>query len=357
MQQITNKHYGLLLLCFSPFFLVAQSLEYFTSNAPTALSKTSTIANNSSILSINSSNKGFYVLTKRKGCFLINQKHKNSAASIVEPVNNKDYFHSLVVNEREILLWANEKELITLQNGSEVRLSFSTSFFSKTVDSKNILIDNHGSVYVGTASDGLFVFERTEEGEYNNIPTRISTIDNQLPSNTIHCLYKDADGVIWVGTEMGIACIKEGVVCNYDNTTITHHEWSTLLGINTKTCSFNQPIYAINNWGSSLLLVSDRDLFRINLERDSIQDIYQYHLFNNLEKPLTNIEALMVDIDGNVWIAASQLLRYNITTDKVAILSDIYNFKGNRFLSIHEDLKGRKVWVGTERGGLHYLKY
>ena len=358
MQEITNKYFSLLLLCFSPVFLISQSLERFVARTPTALSTSSSIKLSSSLLSINESNKGLYVLTQREGCFLINQKYKNRASAIVEPVNNRDYFHSLVVNGKEILLWANEKELITLKNKDGERLSFSTSFFSKTVDSKNIVIDPVGNVYIGTASDGLFIFERDENGVYRDVPKRISMIDEQLPSNNIQCLYKDIDGTIWIGTDAGIASVKEGRVHNYSKVTITHHQWSSLLGVTTKTCPFSQSIYAISNWGNnSLLLAGDRDLYRINLKNDSIKNIYQYHLFSKLENPLTNIQALMVDIDGNVWIAANQLIRYNITTDKVAILSDIYNFKSQGFLSLHEDLKGRKVWVGTNRGGLYHLKY
>lgn len=346
-----------ILLSLSSVHLGAQSLYPFTPST-TSQSSYSGINQHSDILSIIKNTKGLYVLTQKNGCFLIDQASKNSALSIIEPEGGQDYFHCLFANEKDVFLWANKKEIVALRNHEDGRLSYCSPFFTKTVDADNIAIDKDENIYIGTATDGVFVFSKESNGEYSNLPKRISTINGELPSNNIQCLYTANNGVVWVGTNAGIASITNGIVYNYSKaTTANHKQWPGFLNVEGSATDFlSQSIYAMSSWGNSLILAGENDVYRALLSKDSIEYLHKYNLPNKLRIPLTNVNALMVDIDGNLWIAANQLLRYSIPTDKLSVISDIYKFKAKGFLSIAEDLKNKTIWIGTIRGGLYEFR-
>ena len=61
---------------------------------------------------------------------------------------------------------------------------------------------NNGSYILGTISDGILYLSNTGEIEYN-----LKDIQG-LSNNTVHSIYEDMDGNIWLGLENGINCIN-----------------------------------------------------------------------------------------------------------------------------------------------------
>lgn len=344
------------LLCILPFFSFAQLVEQFVIKSPSGRSQE--IGAYSYILSIEESSHGFYVLTKKKGCFFIDDQGHFSLAPIVVPNDRRDYFLDLIPNKNTVSLWANGHEIMPLNSKSDNRLPYSSSYFSKTVQTNSITVDEKGTVYVGTEKDGVFIFKQDEWGNYTDLARRVSTFEQELPSNHIQCIYKDANGVIWVGTDAGLASITDGYVKNLSFAEkLPKSRWARFLGLPPEPPVFAEPVDAIVSWGNSILMANNNGLYKVSVIEDSIKHLSHYSFEDRLSSPLSNVKEMMVDMDGNLWIAANHLIHYNITTDQLTEVSRFHSFKGQGFLSLAEDAKNNKILIGTNRGGLYQLNY
>jgi ligand-binding sensor domain-containing protein len=274
------------------------------------------------------------------------------------PDDRRDYFFDLVSNQKNVFLWANGHEVLPLEDNLSDRRPYTSTFFSKTVQVNNMAMDMNGTIYVGTLSDGLFAFAKDEWGDYSNLARRISTCEDELPSNVIQCLYQDSKDVIWVGTPEGIASITNGEVKNLSKRELFPQTWwQKFLGRERERPVFSESVHAITSWGDSMLFAGDDDLYKASVLKDSLQYLSKYDLPNRLANPLSDIKELLVDIDGNVWIAGNQLIHFNITRDQLSVMSDLHHFRGQGFLSIAEDVATEKIWIGTNRGGLYKMDY
>ncbi len=346
------------LLSLIPSFFCAQSVEHFVQKIPTDQGRPLGISRYTSVLSIEKNTNGLYVLTKRGGCYLLDQRAKSELKPLALPNDRKDHFFGLVSNQEKTFLWANGYELLPLNSEKDSRLPYSTTFFSKTVQANNIAVDVDGTIYVGTLSDGLFIFSKDEWGGYSNVPKRVSTFGKELPSNTIQCLYRDSENRIWVGTSAGLATITNGKIQNLSKREILPQKWwQKFLGIERERPVFSESVFAITSWRDTMYFATEDDLYKSSHEGDSLGYLIQYNLSDRLKDPLSDIKDLLVDNDGNFWIAANQLLFYNNTADKLSVISDIHTFKGEGFLSLAEDVEEEKIWVGTNKGGLYKLNY
>lgn len=355
LQYIKNHLLLGVLFCTLPSLSSAQSVEQFTIKSP---SDNKGLSRNSHILSIEETAQGFYVLTKKNGCYLVNQRGRFPTKPILAPDNRRDYFLDLIPNQKAVSLWANGNELISLNHNTDDRQSYSSSLFSKTVQTNSIAIDKKGTIYVGTEKDGIFVFTQDEWGNYTELARRISAFGQELPSNNIQCIYKDNDGVIWIGTDAGLASITDGEVKNLSFAEkLPKGKWARFLGLPPEAPAFAEPIDAIVTWGNSILMANDKGLYKASIIQDSVKHISHYNLEERLSSPLSDIGEMIVDIDGNLWIAANHLIHYNITADKLTEMSNIHYFKGQGFLSLGEDTRNDKILVGTIKGGLYQLNY
>ena len=356
LKQFTIRVNWGVLLCTFPFILPAQLVEQFTLIPPSA--NRQELSKYSNILSIEKSTKGFYVLTKKSGCFLINEQSQSSIKSIVSPDNRRDYFLDLIPNDHTVSVWANGHEIMPLNTKSDERLPYSSSYFSETVQTNSITIDKKGTVYVGTKKDGLFIFSQDEWGNYTELARRVSSFDQELPSNNIQCIYKDTNGVIWVGTDKGLASITDGKVKNLSFAErLPKSKWARFWGRPPTPPVFAEPVDAIVSWGNCVLMANENGLYKVSVIQDSLQHLSYYNFSEKLSAPLSEIKEMMVDIDGNLWIAANHLIHYNITTDKLTEVSNLHTFKGQGFLSLAEDIKNNKILIGTNRGGLYQINY
>jgi len=343
------------LLCTLPLFLSAQSVEQFIVKPPSA--RNQEIGVRSQILSIEETKHGFYVLTKKKGCFFVSAQGQFSLAPIVTPNDRRDFL-DLISNRNSVSLWANGHEIMPLNSKSDDRLPYSSSYFSETVQTNSITVDEKGTVYVGTEKDGVFIFRQDEWGNYTELARRVSTFEEELPSNHIQCIYKDTNGVIWVGTDAGLASITDGYVKNLSFAEkLPKSRWARFLGRPPEPPVFAEPVDAIVSWGNSILMANDNGLYKVSVIQDSIKYLSHYDFTDRLSSPLSDVKEMMIDIDGNLWIAANHLIHYNISTDKLTEVSKFHSFKGQGFLSLAEDVKNNKILIGTNKGGLYQLNY
>jgi len=344
------------LLYLNPVFLFAQSLEKYISNIPNSFNAKG-ISAKSSILKISKNEQGLFVLTQHDGCYSIDQRYKRTAWPVAHPTDKRDRFKDIIFNSNSVHLCVNENQLISITSGTDERQPYASSSFAKRYHVSHLVMNGAGNIYVGTKSNGVFIFSKNENGSYNQEPKNISVENSHLPSNSILYLYKAPDETIWVGTNLGLASIKGGQVYNHSKPAVSTNDWNVLQKIKSKPAPLFQSVFAISSWGDNLIWAGEGNLNRAIIIGDSIRYLHEYPLTEKLHDPIINIKDLIVDLDGNIWLAANHLLRYNFTKDELSVIDEIYAIKSQGFLSIEEDLEADKIWIGTKGGGLYQLKF
>ena len=84
-----------------------------------------------------------------------------------------------------------------------------------------------------------------------------------------------------------------------------------------------------------------------------MKEIYAYDLDAHLEEALSEVKQLLVDLNGGIWIAARQLLHYDVQTDELQVIGARNGLRGQGISTLLEDAAGGYIWVGTQRGGLY----
>ena len=91
--------------------------------------------------------------------------------------------------------------------GTEVGLHCYDTNFARTepipslIDVKALLADQHGAVWIGSASDGLI--------RYLNGKVQYLTRDDGLPDDFVTSLFEDSEGSLWVGTHEGLTQLSD----------------------------------------------------------------------------------------------------------------------------------------------------
>ena len=195
-------------------------------------------------------------------------------------------------------------------------------------------------IYAGTLFNGFFIIPHKAD----NIPPKtewlhISTEQfKELPNNNIYSFTEDVNGLIWIGTYMGL--------CNYNLQTKTitpvyvSPNKSVVSGYIIRTlCSDEQN----NIWcgtDDGLHLVKNGKLAKTfrNNEKDSSS------LSNN------RITTLFIDHNRNLWIGTKEGLNlFDAATKKFKRYTTQNGLPNNVIESIIEDAKGN-LWIGTNNG-------
>jgi ligand-binding sensor domain-containing protein len=312
---------------------------------------------NSTITYLSLQSEGLYILTERKGCYLIPEMPANALQLVAEPTDRREVFNALVETNRGAYLLINYRELLPLGRAESSRINFTTSFFSSVVKPTAVHVSADGTIVVGSEQDGLFVFRTDEYGGYTNVPNRVSTVGKQLPSNVIRVIYEDQHGVVWIGTDAGLATMVGDTIYNLGRSPERKKTWlQRFLGTGDIPPVYDGKVTTITQWGDQMVFSDGAQIFAIRNRPDSLAAVYRYHFEEKeLPLPLSEVKKLSVDINGDLWIVGNQLLRYNITTDRVKVFNREGVFRGQEILAILEDLDQGKIWLGTRRGGLFFL--
>lgn len=331
----------------------AQSLESVAFSLTLPDGQTGGIKQRSTITKLVQRPEGIYVLTERDGCYLLSSKPSQPHTLLAQPSDRRERFNSLFKRGKEVNLVVNYHTLRPLASDEEKTKNFTSRFFANTVQPTSIHYTQNGNIVVGTALDGVFVFEQDEFGGYTSVPKRISTADKALPSNIIHTLYEDREGVVWVGTDRGLATICRDTTYNLGaGPEFKPNWWQRFWGIDGPPPLYSGPVKAITAWGDSIVFAGEEHLYKIDAKPEALSSIYEYDIEKHSEEALANVKQILVDLNGEVWIAAEQLLNYSIGEDELRVIGREQGLRGQGVSTLMEDAEGGYIWVGTERGGL-----
>lgn len=346
-----------LLLC--PFVIYSQGVQHFEQSIETEGRNNIGIYKRSNISAIKQYASDLFILSKRGGCYRFNEARDTAFQALFIPENRKDFFNDFYYINKQLFTWTNGNRLakIDLQEDNKISfIPFATTFFSKTINPSCMAMNKAETIFVGAPMDGVFMFPKNEQGTYNYTPQHLAT--PQLPSNQVNCLYQDTKDRIWVGTAEGIALIDQDTTYNLSETKYSPQTTiQKAFDIKIEAFSFHPAVHAITKWGNTMILASDDDIYKVSLIDGQLKYIHKYNLSEQLETPLSGIKKLYVDIDSQLWILGNQLIRYNITQDKITNVGKEQKIHSQSFHAIAEDLQKDIIWIGTEKNGLYKLPY
>jgi ligand-binding sensor domain-containing protein/signal transduction histidine kinase len=199
--------------------------------------------------------------------------------------------------------------------------------------------DDNGILWVGNWGQGLNLVNR-KTNEVEHFSTQ-QTGNHKISNDFVHVIFKDIDSNIWLGTRNGLLI--------YDkprNRFLPYYEFFKNPALPTFG---NMRIYMIiqdkslNYW-----IGTQNGLYKIHLKK-SIVEVFQKELpEEKLQISANLVYCILEDSEGLIWIATlGGLDAYNPITGKIKHFNKEKNGLSDDFvITLCEDAKGR-IWIGT----------
>jgi ligand-binding sensor domain-containing protein/two-component sensor histidine kinase len=198
-----------------------------------------------------------------------------------------------------------------------------------------------------------------------------SNDSNSISDNSVTSFYEDADGILWIGT-------VDGVLNRYDKKTGIFHHFD--LHISDKYTIIQDPVITefpvplsrsnentltsiqedkegnlwIGTWGAGIIRF-DKKTFKPSRYIEDADNEFSLKISKN------NVKTILIDSDGNIWIASMleglKKMLYNKAANKVSFVR--YNLINGRYkqaTSLAEDNQ-KNLYIGTFDGGFFKLPH
>jgi signal transduction histidine kinase/ligand-binding sensor domain-containing protein/DNA-binding response OmpR family regulator len=202
----------------------------------------------------------------------------------------------------------------------------------------NMVEDNSGNIWICTEGGGLNLLNRkTKEFHYFTAKNH----SNTLKQNNLKCIcYDSIRNKLYIGTHTG------GLSC-YD---ITKNTFKNFLD----TDRLSSIIPDMQIYGDKLIFISNRELFQMDLNTESITPFYT----DTIKKKQIggkNNDYMLIDSKGYLWLAKSdRIVRIHLTDgqpEEEIYMSGSKGFWKRETLKIFETKDG-KIYFGTRGSGL-----
>ena len=226
-----------------------------------------------------------------------------------------DYIRT-VLEDRTGRLWIGSSGgLDRMQPDGSINSVSLPSSSGNSISVLSLAEDGEGGVWVGTYADGLYRLD-------TNGTVRHFNEDNGLPAGNLRSIAVDAQGVVWLGTQRGVARLQgdrarmlEGENAPTGLTTALHSQpgalWiGTIEGVRVVRGTQIQRIeladlggartvFGFRQLGSDMWIVSDRGLYRY---RDGA--LARVGLEQGM--PVDAVFEMVPDQSGNIWITSNR---------------------------------------------------
>lgn len=289
-------------------------------------------------LIIGTEGNGLYVLSpySRKPVTIQNYTSENSAIG-------HNIVQSLIIDKSENL-WIGTLQGISKTDLKKKKFNlYRRSNSPNSIDLLGNVIaslykNDDGILWVGNWGQGLNLVNRNTNS-VEHFSTQ-QTGNHKIPNDFIHVIFKDSDSLIWLGTRNGIIVYDKP-----DNKFVPWYEYFK----NPKLPTFeNVRIYMIiQDRSSNYWIGTQNGLYKINLEKSNIE-VFQSELDLNHQLSANLVYCLLEDSEGLIWIATvSGLDMYNPVTKEIKhFRKEEKGLSDDFIVSLCEDNKGR-IWIGT----------
>lgn len=188
-----------------------------------------------------------------------------------------------------------------------------------------LLIDSQQNLWFGTYTDGLIKLDKGSR-KYVQYLTDANN-PKSIPGNDIRCLYESKDKTIWIGTNKGLAAVK-------NNNLKPLKLFNSKTGIRCVKEDVNGMLW-IGTYGSGVVSYN-RDKSSVNLK----PTIFSPRVVNDI----------LINGDS-IWLATKGegLLLYDRKLQKGKIFTESNGLNSNYINSLARDMKGR-IWFGSTKG-------
>jgi PAS domain S-box-containing protein len=181
------------------------------------------------------------------------------------------------------------------------------------------------SLWIGTYGGGL---SRLKDGQFT-----IYTTKDGLISNTIAALSKDAEGSIWIGTELGLSRFKDGGFTNY-----TTNDGLAANTVRSLYYDLDGNLWIGGNKGK-LSRFKDGKFYTEKFDGPA---------------PAGDIQSIIRDREQSLWFAAYDGL-FRLQNGKSMRYTTNDGLSSNQCQNVREDQEGT-LWIGTARGLSRYKR-
>jgi signal transduction histidine kinase/ligand-binding sensor domain-containing protein/DNA-binding response OmpR family regulator len=196
----------------------------------------------------------------------------------------------------------------------------------------SIIEDKEGLIWIGTR-EGINYFNpfTLEMGDLNSILNIIS----YLPSSIIHCLFRDSDDNIWIGSTSGLTRYAFT-----DKSFRTYHH-----NPEEKISLASNKIHAVTEFSAGKMLVgSDDGLDFLDVNEGLLENIFNGYI----------VRSLLVDSHGGIWVGTNKGLfqvSYEAGTFDIKKQACFLTPGNETITSLVEDVSGT-IWLGTSNNGV-----
>ncbi len=204
------------------------------------------------------------------------------------------------------------------------------------MDAGAVFLDNSGSLWIGTGTNGVFRYRRDHPPEHYKE-------ENGLAQNGISCVFQDRDGTLWIGTGTGLTRVVDSPK---PSTNISARNYTVKDGlqsnfIETVYQSSDGRIWVGTRGGVSYL--SDPDI------RSTVA-FRSYGPDNGL--PNFRIISFCEDRDGNIWIGGENGGAFKIPLNGFVSFLESDGFGSTRIGQVFEDRAGSVYALTFSPSGL-----
>jgi ligand-binding sensor domain-containing protein/signal transduction histidine kinase len=273
--------------------------------------------------------------------------------------------HSICfLQDQSVLCGFSKGKLVRYHEGKGSVISSGQHFGESIVSA--ICEDPSGTVWIGTAGAGLFLFQA-------GIVSPFAVTDG-IPAHNITSLVAGKNGEIWAGTQEGLCRITGRAISQYTRREGLSHDYILSILLDSKERLWIGTHGGLNLFAEgtcrrigNVLLSAEADIQALTEDAQGNiwfasfgEGVYRFHPeVTHLERitdrdglPSNLISCLYSDKESNVWLGfqgnfgLSQLQKPVIQT-----ITDADGLSGNNILPIYPASGGR-VWLGTATGGL-----
>ena len=292
-------------------------------------------------------NGNLFIATEGRGLFVLSPNSQNQLTVHNYTNQNSDIGHDIIqslIIDRSENLWIGNLQGISKTDLKKKK--FNIYRRSNSPNSINLLgnviaalyKNDDGILWVGNWGQGLNLVNRNT-GEVEHFSTQ-HTGNHYIPNDYIHVIFKDSEHRIWLGTRDGIFI--------YDQVANRFVPYYRFLGIPGLPEFSNVRIsMIIQDRSSNYWIGTQNGLYKINLHKPEVE-VFQKELTGNNQLSANLVYCLLEDSEGLIWIATvSGLDVYNPVTKNIKHFRKEENGLSDDFvISLCEDSNGR-IWIGT----------
>ena len=247
-----------------------------------------------------------------------------------------------MVQDRTGFLWLGTQGGLNRYDGNTVRSFQQEPGNARSLSDDNVqcLVESHdGKLLIGTMTGGLNIFDPVTEQFERHLSTDSPPL---IPDNTIWALLADPDGVIWAGTNRGLARID----MNRRNYALFEPDTTGIHGF-----IFVLSICRISD-GGDMYLGTSNGLYRFHPATGRITKLPG---FNQIPIAKRSVWSVTIDPQGTVWMGTDTGLYYwnsihNVIKPALNQTHGLVDPVIWSVLAVGRD----QVWLGTNQGLIRY---